>query len=52
MELFCKKPDIPEPLVLALSPDAKMELEIKDIRNKHKSVLIAIIQPKLVGDLL
>jgi hypothetical protein len=51
MELFCEKPVIPEPLVV-LPPDAKTELEIKNTRNKHESVLIAINQPELVGDVL
>lgn len=50
MELFCGKPVIPEPL--ALSPDATTELEIKNTRNKHESMLITINPPKLVGDLL
>lgn len=48
MELFCEKPVIPE----ALSSDAKTELEIKNTRNKHESVLITNNQPKLVGGLL
>ena len=52
MELSCVKPVIPEALVLALSPDATTELEIKNTRNKHESMLITIKPPKLVGDLL
>ena len=51
MELFCEKPVVPEALVIALYPNAKTELEITYMTNKHESVPININQPEFIGDL-
>ena len=51
MELFCEKPVIPEALVLALYSNAKTELEIMYVTNKHEIVPVNINQPEFIGGL-
>jgi hypothetical protein len=48
IELFCEKPVISEALVLALYSNAKTELEIKYMTNKHESVPVNINQPEFI----
>jgi X-X-X-Leu-X-X-Gly heptad repeat protein len=51
IELFCEKPVISEALVLALYSNAKTELEIMYVTNKHESMPVNINHPEFICNL-